>query len=247
MPRHCCRHRNHTVYSPSERHRRTAVARSPLATEGGSMAAAPSSSRRALLVAVPLAIMSAGLVLAPPVVLSSAEAGAAPVCSPAGATGFNAALVVTSSATVIPSSVDGTGCDLGIYVEPGANSVTINGVTVSGANDHGIMAEGVSQLTIENSTIQANGVNPNNSLGTDKAVQLVGVSNSTVGPNNTVTGNVADGGISVTDEGDNFDPPRQTARQPRCPRPTTRSPATLCRPTTGAVGSSSRDGCPAPE
>ncbi len=164
------------------------------------------SVRRALLGGVPLAILASGLGWVAPA-LGSAEAGASPhvVCSPAGSTGFTAALVVTSSAQVIPSSVDGTGCNLGIYVAPGANNVTVNGVTVSGAGDHGIMAEGVTGLLIENSTIQGNGLSPTPNLGTDKAVQLVGVSGSTV-QNNTVTGNLADGGISVTDEGNNFDP-----------------------------------------
>ena len=129
-------------------------------------------------------------------------------CTTAGATGFNAAVVISTAGTVVNgTSVDAgaSQCDLGIYVAPGADNVTITGVTVTGANDHGIMAEQVSGLTIHNSTVDGNGVNPNHNLGTDKAIQLVGVTGSTVS-GNTVFGNLADGGISVTDEGGGFDP-----------------------------------------
>ncbi|HEV3281010.1 MAG TPA: right-handed parallel beta-helix repeat-containing protein [Acidimicrobiales bacterium] len=163
--------------------------------------------RRALLAGVPLAVVATGLGWATPTALGSAEAGAASrvACSPAGTTGFTAALVVTTSGTTVSSNVDGTGCNLGIYVAPGANNVTINGITVSGAGDHGIMAENVTGLRIQNNTVQGNGVHPTPNLGTDKAIQLVGVSSSMV-TGNTVSGNVADGGISVTDEGGGFDP-----------------------------------------
>ena len=136
---------------------------------------------------------------------AAAAPASAATCSAAGATGFTAAVVVTSASTPIPASINAAGCDLGIYVAPGADNVMINGVTVTGANDHGILAEGVSGLTIENSTVQANGVNPNRSIDVDKAIQLVAVNNSTV-KDNTVSGNLADGGISVTDEGGNVDP-----------------------------------------
>ena len=165
------------------------------------------SMRRALLAGVPLAIVATGLGWSAPIALGSAEAGAAGrvACSPAGTSGFSAALVVNTSGTTVSSNVDGTGCNLGIYVAPGANNVTISGITVSGAGDHGIMAENVTGLTIQNDTVQGNGVHPTHNLGTDKAIQLVGVSSSMV-TGNTVTGNVADGGISVTDEGGGFDP-----------------------------------------
>jgi hypothetical protein len=164
------------------------------------------SLRRALRAVVPLAIVATGVGWGGSVALGSVEAGASPrvACSAAGSTGFTAAQVATAGQTFI-AYVDGTGCNLGIYVPPGANNVTISGITVSGAGDHGILAENVSNLMIQNSTIQGNGVNATPKLGTDKAVQLVGVSNSHV-LNNTVTGNVADGGISVADEGGNFDP-----------------------------------------
>ncbi len=163
-------------------------------------------SLRRVLLAGMLTVVATTLGWLAPAALGSVGAGAAPHvgCSTAGTTGFTAKVVATSGMT-ITTNVDGTGCNLGIYVPPGANNVTINGITVSGADDHGILAEGVTNLLIENSTIQGNGVNPNASLDVDKAVQLVGVTNSTV-QNNTVTGNTADGGISVADEGNGLDP-----------------------------------------
>ena len=76
---------------------------------------------------------------------------------------------------------------MGIYVPPGTSGVTIFGATVSGANDHGIMAENTTHLAIQNSTIQDNGLNPTANIDTNKAVLLVGVTDSSV-ENNTVTG-----------------------------------------------------------
>ena len=85
------------------------------------------------------------------------------------------------------------------------------------------MAEGVSNLTIQNNTVQNNGVNPTANLGADKAIELVGVANSTIS-GNTVTGNLADGGISVTDEGGGFDPAAPNG--PTTPVPSTNNTVT---------------------
>jgi hypothetical protein len=131
-------------------------------------------------------------------------ASALATCTPAGTTALTADVIAQTGQT-ITGAVDATGCDIGIYVPPGTSGVTINGATVSGANDHGIMAEDTTNLAIENSTIQNNGLNPTPNIDTNKAVLLVGVTNSSV-ENNTVTGNLADGGISVTDEGGGLNP-----------------------------------------
>ncbi len=183
------------------------------------------SVRRALLGGVPLAMVATGAGWLAPAALGTPTAGAAPrvTCSPAGSTGFTAAQVVSTSGTTVSSNVDGTGCDLGIYVAPGANNVTISGITVSGAGDHGIMAEGVSNLTVQNNTVKNNGLTPTAGLGADKAIELVGVANSTVS-GNTVTGNLADGGISVTDEGGGFDPAAPNG--PTTPVPSTNNTVT---------------------
>nr|MDA8262661.1 right-handed parallel beta-helix repeat-containing protein [Actinomycetota bacterium] len=145
--------------------------------------------------AVALGVGSVGLLG----VVATASPAAAAGCVAAGSTGLTAAMVVsTAGTTVSGNTVSAAGCDVGIYVS--ANNVTISSVTVGGANDHGIFAQDVSGLTIENSTINGNGVSPNAKIAENKAIELVGVSNSTVS-GNTVTSNTADGGIGVADDG----------------------------------------------
>ena len=119
-------------------------------------------------------------------------------CTAAGSTGLTASVIATAS-TTYSSTIDATGCDLGIYVGPGITGVTIS-ATISGANDHGIFAQDTSNLTVSGSTLQGNGVAPTAGINENKAIELVGVSNSTVS-GNTVTGNLADGGIGVADDG----------------------------------------------
>ena len=110
--------------------------------------------------------------------LGSGIAGAVS-CSAAGSTGLTASVIATTSQT-ITSPIDATGCDLGIYVGPGVTGVTINNATVTGANDHGIFAQDTSGLTVTNSTVSGNGVAPTAGIDENKAIELVGVSNSTV-------------------------------------------------------------------
>ena len=129
-------------------------------------------------------------------------AHAAPTCVPAGPSGLTAAMVVTTGQTVTSQTVDGTGCDIGIYLAPGTNNVTLDTVTVSGANVHGIYGQDNDKVTIQNSTVQGNGIKPNPNINEQKAVELDGVTNSTI-KNNTVQNNVADGGIGIDDDGPN--------------------------------------------
>lgn len=130
---------------------------------------------------------------------------AAAVCASAGTTGMTARVVVTT-ATVVSGEVDATGCDLGIYVGPGAEGAVVDGATVSGANDHGILVQDVSDVAIRNSLISGNGVSRHNVPGTstplseDKALTLLGTRHVVV-EDNTVRDNVGDGGISVNDDG----------------------------------------------
>jgi len=126
-------------------------------------------------------------------------AGALPTCTAAGGTGLTASVIATTGQT-ITGATDATGCDLGIYVGPGVTGVTINHASVTGANDHGIFAQDTSGLNITNSTVSGNGVAPTAGIAENKAIELVGVSNSTVS-GNTVSGNLADGGIGVADDG----------------------------------------------
>ena len=111
--------------------------------------------RRVVRLTTGLAVAAAGIL----VVVPGSPARAA-TCTPAGSTGFTAAVVATAGQTISNQTVDATGCDLGIYVGPTASGVTISDTTVSGANDHGIMAEDATNLAIQNSTIENNGLNP---------------------------------------------------------------------------------------
>ncbi|HEV2369297.1 MAG TPA: right-handed parallel beta-helix repeat-containing protein, partial [Acidimicrobiales bacterium] len=129
-------------------------------------------------------------------------AHAAPNCVPAGKSGLTAAMVATSGQTLTGQTVDGTGCDIGIYLAPGTSNVTIDTDTVSGANVHGIYGQEVTGITIQNSTVQNNGLKPNPNIPEEKAIELDGVTNSTI-KSNTVQNNVADGGIGVDDDGPN--------------------------------------------
>ena len=96
--------------------------------------------------------LSAAGITATSLLVTAPPAGAAG-CSPAGATGLTASMVATPGQTIDASSIgsstlDATGCDIGIYVPPSADGVTIgstttagDGITISGANDTGIFAE----------------------------------------------------------------------------------------------------------
>ncbi len=148
--------------------------------------------------------------------LDQAPAGAAATCVPAGTTGLTAVKVVTAStSTLSGTTISATGCDVGIYVAPTTSGVTIKGVTVTGANDHGIFVQDASSITIETSTVKNNGVAPTKGISENKAIELVGTSTSTV-KGNTVTGNVADGGIGIADDGPTVDPgaPKPSATVP---------------------------------
>ncbi|HET6794085.1 MAG TPA: right-handed parallel beta-helix repeat-containing protein [Acidimicrobiales bacterium] len=141
---------------------------------------------------------AAGMVLMGPAGVVPAHAAAS--CSPAGTSGFTAAMVATAGQSISGQTIDATGCDLGIYIGPSATNVTVDGVTISGANDHAIYAQDTTGVTIKNSTIQNNGVKPTAGVTENKAVELDGSTNSSV-TNNTVQNNVADGAIGVDDDG----------------------------------------------
>ncbi|MFZ0252052.1 MAG: right-handed parallel beta-helix repeat-containing protein [Acidimicrobiales bacterium] len=153
-----------------------------------------------------------------------AEPAGAVTCATAGSTGLTAAVVAASNNQVIASqTVDATGCDIGIYVPPNITGVTIGGattadaVTVSGANDTGIFVEQTSGVTIQNDTVQNNGVNPSPGVGSFGGIVLAGVANGTVS-DNTVTNN-GGGGVFVNDNGP-VDPGAPNAG-PNAPVPST--------------------------
>ena len=131
-------------------------------------------------------------------------------CSPAGSTGLTTKIILTSNQRLTGTTVTATGCDIGIYIGPGTNNVLISGVTVSGANEHGIFVQDSSRVTIQYSVVTGNGVAghacpaagpaPPTCIAEDKAIELVGTSDSIVSQN-VVSYNHADGGIGVADDG----------------------------------------------
>ena len=133
------------------------------------------------------------------------QAAGAAGCTAAGSTGLTAADVVSAPGTLAAQTVDATGCDIGIYVAPGVSGVTIggatgaDGVTVSGANDTGIFVDQASNVTIQNDTVQNNGVAPGTGIASFGGILLAGAANSTV-DSNTVQNN-GGGGIFVNDNG----------------------------------------------
>ncbi|MGH9069128.1 MAG: right-handed parallel beta-helix repeat-containing protein [Acidimicrobiales bacterium] len=136
--------------------------------------------------------------------LGAGVAGAsAPTCKPAGTTGLTAALVATKGQTIANQTVAAGGCDVAIFVGPGATGVTIDHVTVSGGLDHGIFAEDTSNLTVESSTVSHNGLHIDPKISNPAALELDGVSNALI-TGNTVTANNG-GGFSLLDDGP-FDP-----------------------------------------
>ena len=131
-------------------------------------------------------------------------------CSPAGSTGLTASTILVSNQQLTGTTINAAGCDVGIYVGPGATNVLISGVTVTGANEHGIFVQDASHITIQYSVVTGNGVAghacppsgvaPPTCIAEDKGVELVGTSNSTI-THNVVSYNRADGGIGVADDG----------------------------------------------
>ncbi len=93
-----------------------------------------------------------------------------------------------------------------------ANGTTIEGLTVENANAEGIYVQDASHVTVQydyalNNALNASQVCPINILPAtppciveDKAIELVGTSQSTV-VGNTVVGTVGDGGIGLSDDG----------------------------------------------
>jgi Right handed beta helix region len=130
-------------------------------------------------------------------------------CVPAGATGLTAVEVASSHQTIKRVSINAEGCDVGIYIGPGTNDVTVKNVKITGANDHGIFVQDASHISIKDSTITGNGAarhacptpfSPPPCIHEDKALQLVGTTDSVIS-NNVVSHNVADGGIGIADDG----------------------------------------------
>ncbi len=80
-----------------------------------------------------------------------------------------------------------------------AAGTVIEGFTVENADNHGIYVQDSYKVIVTSNVVKHNGLNIIKGLGEDKAIQLTGVSNSTV-TDNKVIGNLY-GGIGVADDG----------------------------------------------
>lgn len=130
---------------------------------------------------------------------AAGPAMAAPTCVNAGLSGMTAVVVATTGQNVT-GTIDATGCDLGIYVGPGVNGVTIENATISGANEHAIYVQDTFSVTIQHNTITGN-VTGGGSLTENEAVDVAGSSMVKI-VHNSITNN-GGGGIAITDDGSN--------------------------------------------
>jgi hypothetical protein len=145
----------------------------------------------------------AALALLVAVIAQGAAVSAAP-SHDAGDTGFTAAIVAISGQKITGPVINTTSdnFDVGIYIGPGVHDVVVTGATISGFNDEGILVQDAWNIVIKNSTVSGNGVDPVPGLTENKGIVLAGTTGSLV-KNNTVENNLADGGISVLDDGPN--------------------------------------------
>lgn len=143
-------------------------------------------------------IVAVSLVMVVFVLLLPSVASAAP----AGSTGFTAKIVAVSNQK-ISGTINAIGYDVGVYVGPGVTGVVIKNAYITGANDHGIYIQDTSDVVVKDSIITGNGVNPYGGPGyltENKAITLVGTHDVLI-KHNVVSDNLADGGISIIDDG----------------------------------------------
>jgi len=137
--------------------------------------------------------------------LTTAPSGSTVMVEPGSYT--NELVVVTTHVTLRALSsqpyntiIDATGMPNGIVVAGAAAAGTIiEGFTVENANNHGIYVQDSSGVILENNVVANNGANVIPGLGEDKAIQITGVSNSTIAGNTVITNFY--GGIGVADDG----------------------------------------------
>ena len=111
--------------------------------------------------------------------------------------------------------INATGKVYGIFVlGADSNGTVVEGFTVELANNHGIFVQDSSGVTIEHNDVVSNGMHPDNCpesathssppsgpcIEENKAVTLVGTSDSTVVGNNIID-NAMLGGVSINDDG----------------------------------------------
>ena len=162
-----------------------------------------------------LGAVSAAGITASSLLLTATPAAAAG-CTTVSSIGMTAAVVANGApiSSGTNGNIDATGCDIGIYVPSTDDNQLIggpsasDGITISGANDTGIFAENNSGLTVENDTIQGNGINPGPGIISFGGVVLAGEDDAAASGNTVI--NNGGGGFFVNDNGP-VDPGTSTA------------------------------------
>jgi hypothetical protein len=153
----------------------------------------------ALVVVLSLLGGLAALSVAAPSASARAASSDSGSCVSAGTTGLTATMTAHSGQLIRNQVINATGCDIGIYVGPGTDSVTIAHVTVFGANEHGIFGQDTKDLTVRDSMVYGNGFATNPKVAENKAIEVVGSWHPAI-LRNTVINN-GYGGIGIADDG----------------------------------------------
>jgi nitrous oxidase accessory protein NosD len=132
-----------------------------------------------------------------PAVAAHSRAGG---CVDAGDTGLTT-VISAESGQHIHGTIDASACNVGIFVGPGVHDVVISRTKISGSTDHGIFVENASNVRITHNVLRGTVTDPNQQIAEDKAIELVGTSQSLVGWN-LVVDTVGSGGIGLSDNGD---------------------------------------------
>jgi len=144
-----------------------------------------------------------GATLAVPLVTSAAVPCSAPISTSRGSL---TAEVVATTGDNITGDVDGTGCDIGVYIASGVSNVNIS-ATVHDANQYGVLNDGTN-VTVDTSTITNTG-NHNGAAFEPNGVQTgIGIFysvNATGSITNNIVNNYQKGGIVVNREGASAD------------------------------------------
>lgn len=150
--------------------------------------------------AAPFATIQHAVAVAPPHATVIIEPG-----TYSGSVTITEPLTLTADATVADATaatvLNASGQTNGITVSgAGASGTTIRHLTIENADNHGILVENANQVTIAGNRVVNNGLNPNKAIAENKPIELVGTADGRV-VDNVVTGNHADGGIGLADDG----------------------------------------------
>ncbi|HKV56668.1 MAG TPA: hypothetical protein VJO32_00240 [Ktedonobacteraceae bacterium] len=140
-------------------------------------------------------------------VLHFQGAKAATTCQPTtfsqdSVNNLTAAMIVSNNNSTITGPVNGSGCDMGIYINPGLTGITINSAQVFGSTFDGIVNDG-SVVNVSNSQIHDIGANPLNGVQYGIGIYYTATHTSKGKISNNLIWNYQKGGIVVKGVGAN--------------------------------------------